>query len=200
MRQFAILIFCSFILVNCAKVETVSNTNINDNSDKIVSVSPTVEADKLLKPVTPKINLNSKQKKYLNESLPPQVREILEKAEKFELLAEVRERFDPKDDVMTFEPNRLIKPISENNKKETLEAFYNDAANEDAPAICFEPRHKIRATHLGKTVEIEICFSCSRFVVASPFGEFKGTIVRKNRKFEDFFSRVIKNQSVEIKQ
>jgi hypothetical protein len=155
--------------------------------------------EKLLKPVNPKVKLNSKQKKYLNESLPPPVREILEKAEKFEILAEVRERFDPKDDVRTFEPNRVIKPVSENDKKETLEAFYYDASNEDAPAICFEPRHKIRATYQEKTVEIEICFSCSRFIVTSSFGEFKGTIVRDNRKSEDFFNRIIQNQSVEIK-
>jgi hypothetical protein len=185
------------MFLSCAKVETVSYEKAKINSNK--TVSPTIDSETLLKPITPKIKLNSKQKKYFNESLPPQVREILEKAEKFEILVEVREQFDPNDDERTFEPNRLIKPVSENDKKETLEAFYNDASNEDSPAICFEPRHEIRAIYQEKTVVISICFSCSRFIVTSPFGKFPGTIVRENRKSEDFFKRIIQNQSVELK-
>ena len=32
---------------------------------------------------------------------------------------------------------------------------------------CFNPRHGIRATHDGKTVELVICFECSSFDIYS---------------------------------
>ncbi len=193
------LIFCCFLLVNCSKAETASNESGQTNSNKIVSVAPTIEPETTLKPVTSKIKLSSKQKKYLNESLPPQVREILEKAETFEVLAEVWENIEDDKDSRTFEPNRSLKVIDEKDKQEILEAFYFDASRGDSPAICFYPRHLISAIYEGKTVKIDICFSCSRFFVTSSFGEFEGTIVRENRKSEDFFDQMIKNKSVEIK-
>jgi len=197
MRQYAILILCGFILMSCAKIETASNENAQTNSNKIVSISPTIEANTSLKPVTPKIKLNAEQRKYLNESLPPQVREILEKAEKFEVLAEVN--LKDEEDGLNFEPNRIAEIANESDKKELLEAFYYDASDGRYPAACYIPHHGFRATHHGKTVEIEICSQCSKFYVKSPFGEFEGGIVRENPKSEAVFNRIIQNQSVEIK-
>lgn len=199
MRRFIILMFSSFILASCSKVETTSNENTQTISNKIVSVSPIVEAILPLKPVVPNIKLNSKQKKYLNESLPPQVREVLEKAENFEVLAEDIGR-DVGNEGTTFEPNRIAKISNENDKKKILEAFYHDASSEDSPASCFEPHHGIRATYQGKTVEIEICFGCAIFYVESSFGKFNGTIVRDNRKSEGVFNRIIESKSVGLKK
>lgn len=200
MRQAAVLIFCIFLFANCSKVETASSEMVQTNATPKPSVSPAAEINSSLKPVVPNVKLNAKQKKYLNESLPPAVREILEKAEKFEVLAEVRgenEQFEG--DGRTFEPTRVAKIAAEQDKKEILEAFYKDASEVDSPAICYEPHHSIRATHQGKTVEVEICFSCSRFIVKGASGEFSGTIVRKNRKSEDVFNRIIESKSVELK-
>jgi hypothetical protein len=201
MRQFIVLISSCFILLSCSKVETTSIENTQTTSNKIVTVSPTVQDLKLLKPVIPNVKLNSKQKNYLNESIPPQVREILEKAESFDVLAEVRkEQFSEDDESFVFEPNRIAKITKESDKKEILEAFYSDAAREDALSACYYPYHKLRAIYREKTVEIEICFMCSKFIVESPLGKFYGIIVRENRKSEDVLKRIIKKQGVELKQ
>ena len=198
MRKPVVLIFGVFLLMSCSKVETAPEVT-RINSEKMPMASPTVETNLLLKAVKPDIKLNAKQQKYLDESLPPDVREVLEKAEKFEVLAEVRKEVENDGERMTFEPNRIAKIISETDKKEILEAFYQDASKEDSPASCYEPHHAIRGTYNGKAVEVEICFSCSRFVVKSEFGKFDGTIVRENRKSEDLFNRIIESKSIEMK-
>jgi hypothetical protein len=44
--------------------------------------------------------------------------------------------------------------------------LYDGIADKNAtPARCFIPRHGIRATHDGKTVELVICFECSQLWV-----------------------------------
>lgn len=196
--QRLIILICALFLASCSKVEMATNV-IPINLEKTPTVSPTIQENIWLKPVMSNVKLNTKQKKYLNESLPPKVREILEKAETFEILAEVRGENEDDGEGQTFDANRIVKNINETDKKETLEAFYFDASREDSPAFCYEPRHSIKATYRGKTVEIEICFSCSKFTVKSEFGEFDGTIVRENRKSEDFFNQIVKNKSVGIK-
>jgi hypothetical protein len=200
MRPFIILILCGFLSASCSKVETVSTENIQITPTPTVATSPTIETVAPLKPVITKVKLNSEQKKYLDESLPPQVREVLEKAEKFEVLAEVRGENENDGESMTFEPNHIAKIVKENDKKEILEAFYFDASRETGLSACYYPRHKLRAIYQGKTVEVEICFICAIFVVKGEFGHFEGTITRENRKSENVLNRIIKNQSVELKQ
>ncbi|HRH42447.1 MAG TPA: hypothetical protein PKY82_12540 [Pyrinomonadaceae bacterium] len=192
MRKIGVLIFC-IVLASCSKVETSSTPNIT----KLI-VSPTI-SEVVLKAVKPKVELNKRQEKYLNESLSPQAREVLENAEKFEVLAEVNEDRKSDRDILTFEPNRIAKIINENDKKEILESFYFDASREDPPASCYEPHHGLRATYQGKTVEIEICFSCSRFEVKSPFGNFEGTITRENPRSEKVLEKIIRTQGIELK-
>ena len=195
MRKSLILFFGYFVLISCSKVEMSSNKTAEMNPNKIASVSPKVEANVPLKPVTPKVKLNTRQKKYLNESLPPQVRGILEKAENFEVLAEV----DNKPDGLDFNPNRIVKITDENTKKEILENFYHDASDGFYASACYIPHHSIRANYQGNTVEIEICFQCHLFYVESSFGKFEGGIVRENQKSEDILNRLIQNQGVELK-
>jgi hypothetical protein len=199
MRHIAALIFCCFVLASCAKVETATDEKVETNSNKITLASPIIESNSLLKPTTPKIKLNSKQQKYLDKSLPPNVREILEKAEKLEILAEVGEREETETKLTTFEPNRIAKIPSEDVKKEILETFYVDASSDDSAASCYEPHHGLRATYQGKRLEVEVCFDCARFYVKGSLGNFEGTIRRENRKSEKVFNRIIQNQSVEIK-
>lgn len=199
MRQIIILIFC-LVLANCAKVETSVNEkseNVLIDSKKAVTPSPTVEKEVSLKPVTPNIKFNSEQQKYLNESLPRKVREILEKAEKFEVLAEIdNEEFDG----LSFDPNRIASVSHESDKKEILEAFYFDASDGDYPSACYIPHHAVRATYKGKTVTVEICYQCHLFIVKSPFGEFDGGIKRENQKSEEILNRIIENKGVEFKK
>lgn len=199
MRQIIIVIFCGFLFTNCSKVETTSTENNFIDPTPTVFVlptaSPSVETFVPLKAVVPKVNLSSEQKKNLEESLPLKVREILEKAEKFEILAEV----DNKPDGLRFEPNRIAAIKNEKEKGEILEAFYLDASAGLNPSACYIPHHGIRATYRDKTVEVEICYQCHLFSVKSPFGKFDGGLPFENQKSEDILKRIIKNQSVEIK-
>jgi len=141
-----IILFCALLLVSCSKVETSTNI-VPITIEKTPTVSPSVQENVLLKPVKPSIKLNAKQQKYLDESLPPKAREVLEKAETFEILAEVRKTDESDGEGRTFEPNRITKITNETDKKEILEAFYFDASEEDSPAACYLPHHAIRATY-----------------------------------------------------
>jgi hypothetical protein len=194
MKIFGLLFFC-LILASCSKVETGSSESLPTNTNKMLSASPVVQETVPLKPVTPNLSLNFKRKKNLNASLPPQVREVLEKAETFEILADLSNISRKSGNLV---PDTLVTVKDENTKKNVLDKFYSDASTEEPPAICYEPRHGIRANYEGKTVEVEICFSCSRFVVKSSFGNFEGTIVRKNRKSEEFFEQIVKTQGIAI--
>ena len=199
MRRALILVLC-LLAAGCAKTGTASNDNARASVNKTPTVSSSVESVAPLKPVKLDVKLNAKQQKYLDESLPLKIREILEKSEKFEVLAEVHKDGEDDGEWTTFEPNRILKVADEKDKKEILEAFYFDASREDSPAICYYPRHLIRAVYQGKWVEVEICFSCSRFIVRSESGKFDGTIVRENRKSEDLFNQIMVSKGAELNQ
>lgn len=188
MRLISVLIFC-IISASCLEVETASNTAPTNTNDFVTETG-------LLKPVKPNVKLNAKRQKYLDGSLPPQVREILEKAETFEILADVNTEPTESREV---KPNRKVVITSETEKKNILETFYLDASNEDSPANCFQPHHSIQAKYGDKNVEIIICFDCSRFEVKSSFGYFGGTIVRKNIKSDKLFKQIVANEGVVIK-
>lgn len=193
MRLLMILIFFVF-LTNCAKLEMNSTRSLAKPAP-IAVMTPTEELRPPLITVVPNLKLNAKQQKYLDESLSPKLREILEKAESFEIPAEVRKEGEEDGEWATFEPNRVLKVIDQKDKREVLESYYFDASNEDSPAVCYYPPHFVRAVYQGKTVEVEICFSCSRFIVKSEFGEFQGTIVRENRKSDDFLTKLLRENA-----
>ncbi len=204
MRILIISIVCCFILTNCSKVETAVGENTQTYQSKEITTSPMIKKTVLpieevitLKPITSSVRLNSKQNKNLNESLPPKVREILEKAEKLEILAEVLGENDP--DSMGFYPNRRAIITDEKDRKEVLETFYLDVSAGLTPSACYIPHHGIRATYKGKTVEVEICYQCHLFFVKSPFGKFDGGLAYENHKFEDVLNHIIQKQGVEIK-
>lgn len=198
MKQIVTLIFC-LVLANCAKVETSPVEKVEVNSNKIVSVSPKIEKDVSLKPIIPNVKFDAEQRKYLDESLPSKVREVLEKSESFAVLAEIDEQEIRETDLKTFQPNRITKITDEKEKKQILESFYFDASRPEYPAACYEPHHAIKAVYQGKTVEIEICFSCAQFIVKSEYGKFEGTILRENRKSEDLLRKIIESKSIEYK-
>ncbi len=196
MRRLHIAFFC-LLFVGCGKVGSVAELPAA-NSAVVPVISATVEEMFPLSPVVPVVELNAKQLKYLNQSVSPPVREILEKSESFEVLAEFRESSEIDGDPLTFTPNRVLNVSSEKDKKSILEAFFHDASREDPPAVCFYPRHLIRATYGEKTVEIDICFSCSRFFVDGAYGKTEGTIVRTDRRSERILIELLKEKGVTI--
>lgn len=148
----------------------------------------------MLRAVKPALELTSKQRKYLDESIPAKVRKVLENSDRFELLGEFDKEESHESDNRSFNPNRLVVIGSDDEKRRILEAFYFDASREDSAAICYEPHHAIKASHLNETVEIEICFDCSRFFARYGPEEYSGTIVREGRRSEDLFEKIFNVQ------
>ena len=185
----------------CAKVETVSG---NVAPQILITPLPTIRPASTpispLKPVSPNVKLNAKQHKYLNDTLPPDIRKMLEESETLELLAEVGSKETSETGLQEFRPNRIVMISDANEKRQVLELFYSDAATQDGPASCYEPHHGLRFSVSGKTLEIEICFDCAQFRGLGDLQSVSGTIVRDGRKSERLFNTLIKNRSIEFKQ
>lgn len=199
--RLGVLIVIFSISFGCSRVQTSSASNFEYSLPTPTPIQvDEAESRSLLTTVSPDIKLTSKQKKYLNESLPESARDILEKSEKFEIFAEVGADEASESDIREFHPNRIVTVKDNKLKREILESFYFDASREDSPAVCYEPHHSIRATYQDRTIEIEICFSCSRFEVKNLPTRFWGTIVREGRKSELLLTRIINDHGVELKR
>ena len=102
-----------------------------------------------------------------NNRLSPEVEAILDKADQIELISLSPERLaeKPKD---AFHGWRVLgsTAIKGEDKATALTALRSAiAANEGMVAACFNPRHGIRATQGGKTVDLVICFECMQIEV-----------------------------------
>jgi hypothetical protein len=154
-----------------------------------------------LSPVQPRINLTKKQKRDFDDALPPNVREILEKAEKMEILAsaEIKDgKFEYAAD-KNFKPN--LKAIIKNTeqKKEVLETYYADISHKGSAAACWLPNHKLVAENGDKKVEIEICYMCSRFAVKSGTISIDASFKHETElKSENVLNRIILSQVLKI--
>lgn len=200
MKKVLLLLCLLFLTVACISSKAVSdyradqNTNISEVENKPENIPTKVSID---------LKFDKKQSQILNKSLPSNVRDIIENAEEFQLLGEI-ERKDGKV-VYPITEGRQVKPnikadISDSNiKKEILENFYRDVAKGSEAANCWQPHHILRARRGDKNVEIEICFSCSRFEGKGAFGEFSGTTGRGDEKTENLFNHILATQGVEIK-
>lgn len=191
-----LLLLLSFILaltMACSSTQAVSE-NITEIPQSKVEAKPSPIK------VSPDIKPNNRQTKELNKSLPPNVREVLENAEVFEILAEIERKngklvYPVKE---SFEPNIKAEISDSNLRKEILENFYRDVSKGSESANCWLPHHILRAKQGDKMVEIKICFSCSRFEGKSPFGEFSGTTGRGDEKTENLFNRMIEIYGVNL--
>lgn len=101
--------------------------------------------------------------KEANE-VPDAARAILDKAETIELVSILpHEERDPNKETFRKYPVLGKTPIKDGEvRKRVVGALVKGAAdNKEGQAKCFDPRHAIRATHDGKTVELVICFACN---------------------------------------
>ena len=88
---------------------------------------------------------------------------VLEKAEQIELLSLNPERPQekPKDGFHGWKVLGKTTVKDADTRKKLIAAFKEGVAkNDGTAALCFNPRHGIRATHDGKTAEFVICFEC----------------------------------------
>ena len=104
----------------------------------------------------------------LQKSLPAEAHTILENSSQLTLFSvEPRENWGRKRPNFHFHAILGQTVISQpETKRALLASLYDGFVPGDAPGImagCFNPRHGIRATQHGKTVDLLICFSCHQF-------------------------------------
>jgi hypothetical protein len=102
----------------------------------------------------------------LAEEISADIRGALRSAQQFELLS-----IDPDPGSAAKAADRLHgyavlgrTGINDPARRESLIAALEQAAkdNDDRLAMCFRPRHAVRATSPGKTVDLIICFECMK--------------------------------------
>jgi hypothetical protein len=85
--------------------------------------------------------------------------------------------------------------VKADTRKQLVETFLKGMEGKIDPAKCFDPRHGIRATHGGKTVELVICFHCSQFILYVGSAE-KGPLLLVNKSPEASFDKVLKDADI----
>src|SRR5262245_33583320 len=95
--------------------------------------------------------------------IPEIARVALEKADEFELLSILpdHQQEKPKDDFHGWKVLGRTQIKNADTRKKLVAALEKGVGENDGIiANCFNPRHGIRATHEGKTVDFVICFEC----------------------------------------
>lgn len=99
-----------------------------------------------------------------NNTMPADVQTVLDRCDEIELYsldpAPNIDKEKPKDE---FHGWKVLgkTTLKKGDRKAVLEALSKGIKESDGTvAACFNPRHGIKATHDGKTVELVICFEC----------------------------------------
>ena len=80
-------------------------------------------------------------------------------------------------------------------RKKVVSEFLKGMEGKIDPARCFNPRHGIRATHDGKTVDLVICFECAQFDLYEP-GSDKPTRLLIGKGPEPTLDKVLRDAGV----
>jgi len=112
--------------------------------------------------------------------IPDDLKTILEKADKFELLSLEPEHLKEKP-ADGFHGWKVLgrTTVKDAETRKTLLAAFEKGVEENKGEVarCFDPRHGIRATHGDKTVELVICFECYQVKAFAGEGALKGFLV-----------------------
>jgi hypothetical protein len=125
--------------------------------------------------------------------LPADVVKVLEAAEQIELSS-----VDPGDGKVDGEWKVLGKTVVKDaaQRKQVLEALGKSVAEGKSPAKCFEPRHIIRASSGGKTVELVICFACDRLHLTADKGGYK--VVPISASAQPVLDKILKDAGIPL--
>ena len=131
--------------------------------------------------------------------LPDVVRDVLANADRFELLS-----LNP-DGGPTREPGHFwgwgvlgsATVETPGTRDEVVVALERGIAeNEGWVAACFDPRHGIRASREGATVELVVCFECAQ-VYIYPNGKWAGSVLITGSP-EPVFDRILSAAGVQL--
>jgi hypothetical protein len=130
------------------------------------------------------------------KSLPEEMKTVLEKADLIELISVNPERpkEKPKENVGGYAILGKTE-LKDEKRREVLDAMEKGIAAGGPGARCFIPRHAIRATHDGKTVELVICFECA-WVYTYVNGERTKTTLTTAKTPEPALDKILKDAGV----
>jgi len=120
--------------------------------------------------------------------LPGDVRRILAKADRFEVLS-----LEPDGREWTTLGRAEVGDRAE--QKAIVDAVEKGIAEGTGGAICFTPRHGIHATYKGKSVDVLICFECS-VVVVEVNGKFRKPRLPTSRASQAVLDAVLRKAGV----
>jgi hypothetical protein len=113
--------------------------------------------------VPPAVRYKESSRRRKGDTIPDQARAILEKAEQMEPLSlhPDRPQEKPEGDFHGWKVlGETVVKDAETRKKLVAASARGVQENGGKVALCFNPRHGIRATHDGKTADFVICFEC----------------------------------------
>lgn len=113
-------------------------------------------------------NVQAAEEAKDTNALPADLSAILEKAESLTLFSLHPERADEKENEKSFHgyPVHGSVELKDKVKTEAVTAVLKGIADSTGiVANCFMPRHGLRATLNGKTVDLLICYQCAQIVV-----------------------------------
>lgn len=177
MKKFALIFLIAVAFAHCKTVENqhISNSNLQSELDL---TEP--ETTPIQKPLFER--LTKEQKKRLDESLSSEVRKILDNAEEMEVYVDFNKETKGLK-VLSFNiiPNTVVKLSNSSLKKQFLESFYYDASLGNGGAMCWAPRHRIKAKYNNENVELDICYQCSNFRGNSSKGRLFGSLGEESK-------------------
>lgn len=179
MKNTALIFLVLIALASCKSVESppISDSNLKIESN-LIEVEQTLNREK------PLAALTKNQQKQLDERIPPNIREILDKADEINIYYNVNKETKSLRVLGGMEnavPNAGAILSDASLKKHFLETFYYDASSNESGAMCFSPLHKITAKYNNKTVELDICYLCGNFRGNSSVGTFSGALAYVKR-------------------
>lgn len=133
-------------------------------------------------------NLTKHQMRTLNKKLSAQVRNFLQTADKLEIITDTIQ--EPVTEKPVYKPNKSYVIKNAGTRKKVLDLFYWDLALGGGDAACYYPNHSIIARKGRKTLNIDICYTCHKFVVSGSFGGWQGGMWGEPRS-EELIDRLI---------
>ena len=91
--------------------------------------------------------------------------------------------------------------ISKGNAKELRDSLYSSVAaiSMGESAMCFYPRHGLRATRKGKTAELLICFHCMNFYTYTSDGQRHPPMNAISRSAQPVFNRLLSEAGISVR-
>jgi hypothetical protein len=135
---------------------------------------------------------------------PGNIWTFLEQADQFEFLSlqpesEGSERPEPENDFHRHTVLGKIRVQDPETRKELIAALKKGTEENTSGAVkCFWPRHGIRATHEGKTIDLAVCFHCLQVYVYVNEDPVRKEVILTSKSPEPLFDKVLQDAGIPL--